>query len=116
MAIREASTDLFALFREGEKPPASNTRADPDGVGICRDLPDPLAGVLPVARAAVLIGVWAATNIFANVKEIMLFGTTFLSALEGRQPQTAGALVQVLGGIMFDYIRGGEIFRHYCSN
>ncbi|OAV89819.1 hypothetical protein PTTG_28534 [Puccinia triticina 1-1 BBBD Race 1] len=49
-------------------------------------------------------------------QEIMLFGTTFLSALEGRQPQTAGALVQVLGGIMFDYIRGGEAFRHYCSN
>ena len=62
-----------------------------------------------------LIGVRAATIIFANIEEIMLFGTTFVSALERRQAQ-AGPQIDTVADIVLDYIQGVEVFRPYCSN
>jgi hypothetical protein len=62
-----------------------------------------------------MIGVRAATIVFANIEEIMLFGTTFLSALERRQVES-GSLVQAVGDIVLDYMQGVDVFRPYCSN
>ncbi|MBW0492521.1 hypothetical protein O181_032236 [Austropuccinia psidii MF-1] len=62
-----------------------------------------------------IIGIKAALVIFANIEEIMLFGTTFLSALEERQQQCQFH-VQSIGDVISNYITGIDIYRPYCTN
>lgn len=62
-----------------------------------------------------IIGRRSATIIFSNLEDIMLFGTTFLSALEQRQTQS-DSQIQSIADLISDYMQGVHIFRPYCSN
>ncbi|PLW16900.1 hypothetical protein PCASD_16384 [Puccinia coronata f. sp. avenae] len=62
------------------------------------------------------IGRRVAMMVFANIEDIMLFGTTFLSALERRQLKSRGAHVDTVGDVVLDYMQGVHVFRSYCSN
>lgn len=63
-----------------------------------------------------VIGPRASTIVFANVEDIMLFGATFLSALERRQLQSGSYHVETVGDIVLDYMQGVHVFRPYCIN
>lgn len=53
--------------------------------------------------------------IFANIEDIMMFGVTFLSALEERQTE-AKLMVGSIGDIICDYMQGLDVYRPYCTN
>ncbi|KAH9454602.1 hypothetical protein Pst134EB_014673 [Puccinia striiformis f. sp. tritici] len=63
-------------------------------------------------------GMSAMSIIFGNIQDIMLFGTTFLSASEEqRHLESVGFHhIQTVRDILLDYMQGVEIFRPYCSN
>jgi len=63
-----------------------------------------------------VIGPRASRIVFANVEDVMLFGATFLSALERRQVQSGSYHVTSVGDIVLDYMQGVHVFRPYCTN
>ncbi|KAG0143956.1 hypothetical protein CROQUDRAFT_48072 [Cronartium quercuum f. sp. fusiforme G11] len=66
-------------------------------------------------RLAPVLGTRASTVIFANIEEIMMFGVTFLSALEERQTEDK-LLVGSIGDVICDHIQGLDVYRPYCTN
>lgn len=66
-------------------------------------------------QLAPILGSRASMVIFANIEEIMLFGVTFLSALEERQTEDK-LLVKSIGDIISNHIQGLDIYRPYCTN
>ncbi|KNE91032.1 hypothetical protein PSTG_15540 [Puccinia striiformis f. sp. tritici PST-78] len=67
-----------------------------------------------------ILGMRAMAIIFGNIEDIMLFGTTFLSALEERKQLDSLSIgfhhIQNVGDILVDYMQGVEVFKPYCSN
>ncbi|SCZ92879.1 BZ3500_MvSof-1268-A1-R1_C065g00318 [Microbotryum saponariae] len=53
--------------------------------------------------------------IFANIEDILLFDTIFLSELEDRQ-RTARLYIDTIGDIVKKHVRGYECYRGYCVN
>lgn len=61
------------------------------------------------------LGVKASAVVFANIEDIMLFGTTFLSDLEERQRETR-LFVDHIGDLIGRYMDGLDVYRPYCTN
>ena len=61
------------------------------------------------------LGVKASAVIFANIEDILLFGTTFLSDLEERQREMR-LFVDRIGDIVSNYMSGLDVYRPYCTN
>lgn len=61
------------------------------------------------------LGEKASAVVFANVEDLMVFGTTFLSDLEERQRETR-LFVDRVGDIVSRYCDGLDIYRPYCTN
>lgn len=57
----------------------------------------------------------AAAIIFANVEDILLFNTIFLSELEDRQRRSQ-LYVDQIGDVVKTHIKGLDIYRPYCVN
>ncbi|EGG01281.1 uncharacterized protein MELLADRAFT_67159 [Melampsora larici-populina 98AG31] len=66
-------------------------------------------------QLAPILGFRASMVIFANIEEIMLFGVTFLSALEERQTEDK-LLVRSIGDIISNHVQGLDLYRPYCTN
>lgn len=64
---------------------------------------------------APILGAQASMVIFANIEEIIMFGVTFLSALEERQTEDR-LLVGKIGDVICAHMQGLDVYRPYCTN